>query len=114
MLWLLQFYSNVNQIYVRETRHRDTYKPIYIFILCYLNPFKSWHDYAMIGTIFVITSQALFSPSEALGRIRFVCTGGWTHSNFLSKCGGGVHFYVSLAILVSNLNHWCKICAVSA
>ena len=60
---LLQFYSDINQIYVRETKHRDTLEGVTILILCCLEPLQIVHNYSMIGTFFsklhVIKAQAL-------------------------------------------------------
>ena len=55
MLSLLQLYSDVKQIYVDETRHRDTYEDIFIFMFCYLEPIQIavqlWHDWNIFDKV---------------------------------------------------------------
>ena len=43
VVYHLQLYANVNQIYVRQTRHYDTFEGILILIV------YSWHHYGVIG-----------------------------------------------------------------
>ena len=70
---LLQFYSDVNQIYMCETIHYHTYKAIFIFILCCLEPFQIvvqlWCDWDILGKVAQHHSPGLIVPSEALGTI---------------------------------------------
>ena len=75
MLYLLHFYSDVNQIYVCEAKHHNTYRSIFIFIFCYLQPVQIlgqlWCDREIFDKVGQHHSPDFVVPSEALGTIQF-------------------------------------------
>ena len=62
-------------MYVGETRHCDTYKGIFTFILCYLEPLhimvRLWRDWDIFDKVARHHRTGFIVPAEVLKTIKF-------------------------------------------
>ena len=81
MLFLLQFYSNISQIYVGETRRHYTYNGILIFTLCNVELLQIaaqlWHDWDIFDNVAQHHSPDFIVLSEAFVTIKFMLFVRW-------------------------------------
>ena len=89
MLYILQFYSNMNQIYMDDiVTHVGVV--LFKFYVTY-NPFKLWCDWDVWGKVAQYYSPCFIVTAEALGTITFILfVRGRTDNTFLITLRLGV------------------------